>query len=55
LVEDIGLHQGVTTLSCDSYNAIYLTKHHRYHEMTKHVNVRYYFIREIKVIKVRKI
>ena len=26
-----------------------------YHERTKHIDVRYHFIREIKVIKVKKI
>ena len=55
LVEDLGLHQGVTTVFCDSQSAIHLTKHQMYHERTKHIDVRYHFIREIEFIKVKKI
>ena len=55
LVKDLGLHQGVTTLFCDSQSAIHLTKHQMYYERTKHIDVRYHFIREIKVIKIKKI
>ena len=54
LDEDFGLHQDVTTVFCDSCNAIHLTKHHMYHEITTHIDVRYHFIQEIKVIKVKK-
>ena len=39
---------------CDSQSAIHLTKHQIY-ERTKHIDVRYQFIREIEVIKVKKI
>ena len=55
LVEDLSLHQGVTTVFCDSQSAIHLTKYQIYHERTKHIDVRYHFIREIEVIKVKKI
>ena len=55
LVEDLSLHQGVTTVFCNSQDAIHLTKHQMYHERTKYIDVRYHFIREIKVIKVKKI
>ena len=55
LVEDLGLHEGVTTVFCDNHSAIYLTKYQMYHERTKHIDVRYRFIREIEVIKVKKI
>ena len=40
---------------CDNQSAIHLTKHQMYHERTKNIDVRYHFIREIKVIKVNKI
>jgi len=40
---------------CDKQSVIHLTKYQMYHERTKHIDVRYYFIREIKVIKVNKI
>jgi len=55
LVKDLGLHQGVTTVSYDSQSAIHLTKHHMHHERIKHIDVRYRFIREIGVIKIKKI
>jgi len=54
LVEDLGLHQGVTTVFCDSQSTIHLIKHQKYHERTEHIDVRYHFIREIKVIKIKK-
>ena len=40
---------------CNSQSAIHLMKHQMYHERTKHIDVRYHFIRKIKVIKVKKI
>jgi len=55
LVGDLGLHQGETTVFCDSQSAIHLTKHQMYLERIKHIDVRYHFIREIKVIKIKKI
>ena len=55
LVENIGLHQGVTIMFWDNQSVIHLTKHQMYHKRTKHIDVRYHFIREIKVIKVKKI
>jgi len=55
LVEDLGLHQGVTTVFCDRQSAIHLTKYQIYHERTKHIDVKYRFIREIEVIKIKKI
>ena len=55
LVENLGLHQGVIIIFCDSQSTIHLMKHQMYHEKTKHIDVRYHFIREIEVIKVKKI
>jgi hypothetical protein len=36
-----------TTLFCDNQSAIELTKDHQYHARTKHIDVRYHFIRWI--------
>jgi len=55
LVEDLDLHQGGTMMFCDSQSTIHVTKRKMYHEGTKNINVRYHFIREIKVIKIKKI
>ena len=30
-------------------------KHQMYHERTKHIAIRYHFLREIKVVKIKKI
>ena len=40
---------------CDSHSAIHPMQHQIYHESTKHIDVKYCFIQEIKVIKVKKI
>ena len=55
LVENLDLHQDVTTIFCDSQSVKHLTKHQMYHDRTKRIDVRYHFIQEIKVIKVKKI
>ena len=45
-------------LFCDNQSAIYLTKHQVFHERTKHIDVKYHYIRdvvaqgEIKVCKI---
>ena len=39
----------------DRQSAIHLIKHHMHQKRTKHIDVRYHFIREIEVIKVEKI
>jgi len=35
------------TIFCDSQSAICLTKNQMYHERTKHIDVRYHFIRDV--------
>ena len=55
LVSDLGLVQGVILVFCDNHSAINLLKYQVYHERTKYIYVRYNFIREIKVIQVKKI
>jgi len=47
-------HQNLS-FNSDNQNAVHLTKHKKYHERTKHINGRYYFIQEIKVIKLKKL
>ena len=47
LLGELSLRQGLTTVHCDSQSAIHLTKNQMYHERTKHIDVRYHFIREI--------
>lgn len=47
-----------TTIFCDSHSAIYLTKDQMFHERTKHIDVRYHFIRGVIAegdVKVSKI
>ena len=36
-----------TTIFFDSQSAIYLTKDQMFHERTKHINVRYHYIRDV--------
>ena len=46
LVSDMGISQHVPKLFCDSQSAIALAKNPIYHAKTKHIRVRYHFIRE---------
>ena len=34
-------------LKCDSQSAIHLIKNQRFHERTKHIDVRFHFIRDV--------
>ncbi|KAG8501467.1 hypothetical protein CXB51_003773 [Gossypium anomalum] len=48
----------ISTVFCDSQSAIFLTKDQMFHERTKHIDVRYHFVRDIIArgdIVVRKI
>ncbi|KAE8725588.1 hypothetical protein F3Y22_tig00008386pilonHSYRG00069 [Hibiscus syriacus] len=47
LMEDLGVVQSHISLYCDSQSAIHLAKNQVYHSMTKHIDVRYQFVREI--------
>ena len=46
------------TLMCDNQNSIHLSNNQAHHEMTKHIDVRHHFIREIidrKKVKLIKV
>nr|GEW47634.1 retrotransposon protein, putative, Ty1-copia subclass [Tanacetum cinerariifolium] len=58
LLEELGVELNRVTVNCDNQGAIYLSRNHVFHEMTKHINVRYYFIREVleaKTVEVLKV
>ncbi|GJS05372.1 transposable element [Tanacetum coccineum] len=55
LIEDLGFPQDQATVFCDSMSAICLAKDQVYHDRTKHIDVRYHFIRSERRIKVEKI
>ena len=46
LVKELGILNTIVELFLDSQSAIQLCKNLVFHEMTKHVDVRYHFIRE---------
>ena len=54
-VNDLGLHQDQAVVYCDSLSAICLTKDQVHHERTKHIDVRYHFLRNESRIKVKKV
>ncbi|GJR70393.1 hypothetical protein Tco_0016458 [Tanacetum coccineum] len=47
LLGELGIKQKFVTMHSDSESAIHLVKNQIYHARTKHINVRYHFIREI--------
>ena len=47
LVGDLGISIEVTTLHCDSQSAIMLAKNPVFHAKTKHIAVKYHFIRDV--------
>ncbi|KAJ4720887.1 Retrovirus-related Pol polyprotein from transposon TNT 1-94 [Melia azedarach] len=55
LVSDLGLYHDQAIVYCDSLSAICLAKDQVHHERTKHIDVRYHFLRSEKRIKVNKV
>ncbi|XP_047320751.1 secreted RxLR effector protein 161-like [Impatiens glandulifera] len=55
LISDLGLHHDQASVYCDSLSAICLTKDQVHHERTKHIDMRYHFMRSEKRIKVNKV
>ena len=47
LLDDLGIEQNLLKINCDSMSAIYLAKNQVYHTRTKHIDVRFHFVREI--------
>nr|GEV76819.1 hypothetical protein [Tanacetum cinerariifolium] len=58
LLIKLGVNLRPVVVNCDNQSAIHLSRNAMFHERTKHINVRYHFIREIvesKEIEVEKI
>ena len=54
----MGISQGCVKIHCDSQSAIHLANHQVYHERTKHIDIRFHFVRdmiETKEIMVEKV
>ncbi|XP_070016936.1 secreted RxLR effector protein 161-like [Nicotiana sylvestris] len=47
LLKELGVEQKSIIIFCDSQSAIQLAKNQVYHARTKHIDVRYHFVREI--------
>jgi hypothetical protein len=47
LIEDLGILQEHVYLFCDSQSAIHLAKNQVHHSQTKHIDIRFHFIRDI--------
>ena len=47
LLDDLGLKQDCVNLNCDSQSAIHLAKNQVHHARTKHIDVRYHFVRDV--------
>ncbi|GKC60123.1 retrotransposon protein, putative, ty1-copia subclass [Tanacetum coccineum] len=58
LMEELGVRLNTMVVNCDNQGAIHLSWNHVFHERTKHINVRYHFIKEVleaKIVKVLKV
>ena len=44
---DLGFSGDIPSLHCDSQSAIMLAKNPVFHQKTKHIDVKYHFIREV--------
>ena len=50
-LQELGLKQEVYTIYCDSQSAIHLSKNSTYHSRSKHIDVRYHWIRDVLEMK----
>nr|GFB36648.1 retrovirus-related Pol polyprotein from transposon TNT 1-94 [Tanacetum cinerariifolium] len=58
LFEELGVELNTVVVNFNNQGAIHLSRNHVFHERTKHINVRYHFIREVlkaKTVKVLKL
>ncbi|GKE71337.1 hypothetical protein Tco_1529409 [Tanacetum coccineum] len=58
LLEELGVELNTVAVNCDNQGTIHLLRNHVFHERTKHINVRYHFIREVleaKIVEVLKV
>nr|GEU97179.1 hypothetical protein [Tanacetum cinerariifolium] len=58
LLEEWGIELNTVAVNCDNQGAIHLSRDHVFHERTKHINVRYHFIRKVleaNTVKVLKV
>ncbi|GKD03900.1 hypothetical protein Tco_1178874 [Tanacetum coccineum] len=58
LLEELGVKLNIVAVNCKNQNAIHLSRNYVFHERTKHINVRYHFIKEVlegKTVKVLKV
>lgn len=57
-LQELGQNQESYVLHCDSQSAIHLSKNSTYHSRSKHIDVRYHWIRDVlenKLLKVEKV
>nr|GEV71606.1 hypothetical protein [Tanacetum cinerariifolium] len=55
LLEELGVKLNTVEVNCDNQGEIHLSRNHVFHERTKHINVRYHFIREVLEVKTVKV
>ncbi|GKC55658.1 retrovirus-related pol polyprotein from transposon TNT 1-94 [Tanacetum coccineum] len=55
LLEELGVKLNTVSVNCDNQGAINLSRNHVFHKRTKHINVRYHFIREVLEAKTVKV
>ncbi|GJW33634.1 retrovirus-related pol polyprotein from transposon TNT 1-94 [Tanacetum coccineum] len=58
LLEELGVELNTVAVNCNNQGVIHLSQNHVFPERTKHINVRYHFIKEVleaKTVKVLKV
>ena len=50
-LQELGLKQEGYTIYCDSKSIIHLSKNSTYHSRSKHIDVRYHWIRDVLELK----
>ena len=46
LLKDYGINQRTIKIYCDNQSAIHLSKNQQFHNRTKHIDIRFHFVRD---------
>ena len=51
IIEELDISQKTIKVLCDNQSTIHLTRNQMFHERTKHIDIKYYFVRDVVVQK----
>lgn len=47
ILDELGVREQSVHIFCDSQSTLHITKHHVFHDKSKHIDVKFHFVRDI--------